>query len=343
MGHLSPQLILMTMAVSDNLTVQMDNDLFKNSDEDLLIKQSNYYDLDEFNPIMRKFNNETNLSVLNINARSLVKNFNEFTAILSDLPSSFDVITIEETWLSDLLLPLVALDEYIFVTKHKSRCKEGGGLGIYIKKTIDFIERHDLSCPNDIEDIFDYLFIEVKQNLPRKNIIIGVLYRPPGSDSINTVTDHLKSFLPKIVKEKKTIVLSSDMNINLLNCSHHKPTSYYYDTLLTNGFTPKITVPTRVTHSSATLIDHLFTNEDTTDQSFAGTITSSMTDHYFNFIFLKDGKKVEYPKSVTYRPFTVKNISKFNESLCNADYSDVFNTNNPNEAYDNLIENIVAS
>ena len=110
--------------------------------------------------------------------------------------------------------------------------------------------------------MFDYLFIEIKQNPPLKNTIIGVLYRPPGNDTITTFTDHLKALLPKITKGKKTVVLTSDMNINLLKCSKHKPTSYYYDTLLSNGFTPKITVPTRVTHSTATLIDHLFTNED---------------------------------------------------------------------------------
>ena len=55
----------------------------------------------------------------------------------------------------------------------------------------------------------------------------------------------------------------------------------------------------------------MFVNDDTYDQSFAGTITTSMTDHYFNFIFLKNKKSIKRPESVTYRAFTEKNISKF--------------------------------
>ena len=183
------------MAVSDD--ANEDNYLCTDNEENPFIKRSNYYDLDEFNLIMKKYNTDNNISVLNINARSLVKHINEFTATLSDLPSLFDVITVEETWLSDTLMPLVTLNGYTFIAKHKSKCKEGGGLGIYIKNGIKFKERSDLSCPKDLEDIFDYLFIEINKKPPLKNTIIGVLYRPPGGDTINTVTDHLKSMLTK--------------------------------------------------------------------------------------------------------------------------------------------------
>ena len=142
------------MAVTDFLDVQQDNDLSLDNDGPY-IKQSKYYDLDDFNQIMKEYNTDSNTSVLNINARSLVNHFNEFTAILSDLPSQFDVICVEETWLSDLLEPLVTLNEYTLVTKHKSKCKEGGGLGIYVKNSIDFKLRDDLSCPGNLVDIFD--------------------------------------------------------------------------------------------------------------------------------------------------------------------------------------------
>ena len=326
------------MAVSDSHDTGQDSDFGMDTDESAYIKQSSYYDLDEFDNIMKELNTENNLSILNINARSLVKHFNEFTAILSDLTSSFDVITVEETWLSDILKPLVTLNGYTLVTKHKSKCKEGGGLGIYVKEGIDFKERKDLSCPKKIEVMFDYLFIEILQNSPLKNTIIGVIYRPPGGDTINALTDHLNKLLPKIIKENKPVALTSDMNINLLKCSTHKPTSFYYDTVLSHGFTPKITVPTRVTHTTATLIDHIFTNENSPEQSFAGTITSSMTDHYFNFLFLKNSKTAKYPKTISYRAFTDKNISKFNQALKTTEFNDLYNINCPNMAYDKLID-----
>ena len=81
------------------------------------------------------------------------------------------------------------------------------------------------------------------------------------------------------------------MNLNLLKCEVHKPTSDYYDTMLSNGYVCKILVPTRVTHATATLIDHIFVSGISPSTSLAGTITSSMTDHYMNFIFLENSKK----------------------------------------------------
>ena len=315
----------------------MDNVLQFDGDESSPIEKSYYYDLDEFKDIMNANNGSTNLSVLNLNARSLVKHFNEFSAILEDLPSSFDLITVEETWLSKPLEPLVQLNGYSFISKHKNKCKEGGGIGIYIKDGINFTERNDLMCPKEFENLFDYMFIEVQQSAPLKNVLVGVLYRPPGNSSVNTLTTHMKTLLPKLTDENKNIILTSDMNINLLQTSNHNPTSYYYDTLLSCGFLPKITAPTRVTHNTATLIDHIFINERTSSQSFAGTITLSMTDHYFNFIFLKDSLKTERPKTVTYRPFTELNISKFNEALKSANFSKVLESNDPNDAYDNMI------
>ena len=63
-----------------------------------------------------------------------------------------------------------------------------------------------------------------------------------------------------------------------------------------------------------------------------------MTDHYFNFIFLKNCKKVKYPKNVSYRPFTDKNISKFNQALIDADISQIYNMTCPNMAYQKLTD-----
>ena len=324
------------MAAPDEFDVQLDN-VLQIDGEGSSIQRSYYYDLDEFSKLMKIHNTDSNISVLNINARSLIKCFNELSAILQDLPSLFDVITVEETWLSETLEPLVQLRGYTFFAKHKKKCKEGGGIGIYVKNEIDFVFRDDLECPKEFQDIFDYMFIEIKHRAPLKNDLVGVIYRPPGSDTVYTLTHHLKDLLPKLNKENKTIVLTSDMNINLLQCSNHQPTAFYYDTLLCNGYLPKITSPTRVTHSTATLIDHIFVNECKNKQSFSGTITSSMSDHYFNFIFLNNANKPERPKTMTYRPLTEANISKFNAALSDLDFSSIYETTDPNEAYDKLI------
>ena len=63
------------------------------TEENPVITKSRYYELDDLNNLMKTIDADTNLSVLNINARSLVKHYREFTAILADLPFLFDVIT----------------------------------------------------------------------------------------------------------------------------------------------------------------------------------------------------------------------------------------------------------
>ena len=322
----------MANAVDSNSHLIIDN-----NDISPLITKSDYYDIDEFNVFSKKLNHNSTFSILNINARSLVRHINEFSAILRDFSVVFDVITVEETWLTDLLKPLVNLDGYTFFTKHRDHSKKGGGIGIYIRDGIDFVERDDLACPGNLNDYFSYMFIEIKNKSPSKNSIIGVFYRPPGQNTINDLTNHLEALLPKLNKENKNVVITGDTNINLLKCSEHKPSADYLDSLLSNGLIPKITVPTRVTHSSATLIDHIFVNNTLANSSYAGTIQCSMTDHYFNFIFIEDCKKWKYPKTITYRPYSQSNIKKFDEALRNHDFNNLLNMKDPNEAYNKLI------
>ena len=96
------------------------------------IKKSLYYDLDDLSKLMNTIDRQNHLSILNINARCLVKHYLEFCSILQRIPFLFQIITVEETWLNDTLKPLIQMENYTFIPKHKLKCKEGGGLGIYI-------------------------------------------------------------------------------------------------------------------------------------------------------------------------------------------------------------------
>ena len=150
-------------------------------------------------------------------------------------------------------------------------------------------------------------------------------------------TDHLDILVSKINKEKKRVILTGDTNINLLKTSRHKPTSNYLDVLLSHGMIPKVTIPTRVTHSSATLIDHMFVNEGVcVKTSLAGTLQTCMSDHYMNFIFLKNEGNPTHPKTVTYRPYTEKNITILKDALFNQNFDELYSSTDPNKAYDIL-------
>ena len=305
-----------------------------------VITKTRYYEIDDLVEIMNTINENTHLSILNVNARSLIKHFNEFCSILSAFPYLFDVITVEESWINDILQPLVQLENYALITKHKKKCKEGGGICVYIKAGLKYKERLDLKCPDKFNDLFDYVFIEILTEKTLNNYIIGTLYRSPGGNTVQDFNDHMsKKILPKIMKEKKNVILTGDTNINLLKCSEHSATADYLDMLLTQGLIPKITVPTRVTHSSATLIDHIFFNEGFNNNStLAGTLQTHMSDHYMNFLFVNNKVTSETPKTVTYRPLTKKNMTLLGNALSEQNFEDLYLCNDPDTAYNLLVD-----
>ena len=68
---------------------------------------------------------------------------------------------------------------------------------MYVRDGINFIERTDHDCPESFDDLFTYKFIEIINDAPKKNAIIGVLYRPPGYNTIQDFVNHLNKILPK--------------------------------------------------------------------------------------------------------------------------------------------------
>ena len=66
-------------------------------------------------------------------------------------------------------------------------------------------------------------------------------------------------------------VILGDMNINMLKYGSHDQTDTYVYSIFTSGFIPCILKPTRVTHTTATLLDHILIN-DVPSKSSSGII-----------------------------------------------------------------------
>ncbi len=76
--------------------------------------------------------------------------------------------------------------------------------------------------------------------------------------------------------------------------------SNYFDTFCTNGFYPKITLPTRFAQNSCSLIDQLYIKiSSSTRVTKAGIIMSNISDHQPYFIVLDQIKpELIPPKTV---------------------------------------------
>ena len=144
------------------------------------------------------------------------------------------------------------------------------------------------------------------------NIIICIIYILPSFNSIKELSKSLIERINTIKRENKKIIIAGDLNIDLLKYSSHHTTTEFLDHMLINNLIPKITMPTRITENSSSLIDHVYTNIDKS-QCIAGTLTTDISDHYSNFILTKVSHVSNFPKYITHRLMNEHRIENLNK------------------------------
>ena len=274
---------------------------------------SRYYSPTNF--LTEKFS-KSQFSMIHLNIASLQLHIDELRTLLNIIQNPFDIIAITETRLHDQN-PLIdlSIDGYDFL--HKETHTQNGGVAIYIKSCYNYVVLNEYTT--SLDNICETLFIEIKSD-KQKNLVIGCVYR--HHTPINLFcTEYLNSTLQKIAKSKKTFALLGDFNINLLDYEKHSGVGDFYDLISSCGFRPLILQPTRVTKTSATLIDNIFIN-DLSCQSKGGNLVTSISDHYMQFsqidIFDKQYEQTKNKKYV--RNWRIFNKREFQSELSSIDW-----------------------
>jgi hypothetical protein len=319
--------------ISSPLTIDDDLDADINYYNVLLNNPAKYCETADINNISVAHKCNDPQFFMHINARSLHKNLEHIITELSLLTYKPSIIAVTETWaLSDN--DCFPIPGYTSILKAR-RNKPGGGVSLYIQNTLNL--KHKLRPDLSIDDGTDSLFIQLK-NDKLKNMIIGVIYKPPDADVIK-FNENLEQFLKLISKEHKPCYLLGDYNINLLKQDKHLPTKHFLDTLLTYGFYPLINRPTRITTNSTTLIDNILTNvHDVNIRS--GIWIADISDHLPVFTILPN-KTCKSPTKVKIRKqHNLENVEKFKGLLQNCDWSDVYNCQSANSMYNKFIHRV---
>ena len=154
-----------------------------------------YYEHSFWTIIQNRFRNMIDLNVFSlchINIRSMKANLTSFEICLQNLEFEFSVIGITETWLTDSNPDLCNINGFNFVETHKTG-RSGGGVGIFLRNNILYQIRSDLTLNNELSES---ICIEIDKDLFNKNrnIIIGVIYRPPNTD-LKLFNDDLMNYL----------------------------------------------------------------------------------------------------------------------------------------------------
>ena len=135
-----------------------------------------------------------------------------------------------------------------------------------------------------------------------------------------------------------------DHNINLLKHHTHTKTQEFIEINLDLGLIPVITKPTRVTHSSATLIDNLVISEGLQHTSTSGVLITDLSDHFPCLLTLKEfnlsRKKCH---QVIKRKLNKESLDKIKEDLANHNWESELNNLSTNEAFDHFHNKLQSS
>ena len=237
------------------------------------------------------------------------------------------------------------LDNYHLISKGHS-CSRHGGLIIYVHNDFSFTLKQVDPIINNNEQVipmWEHLFISIKHKLPNsKTYIIGNIYRRPIEivDSCNTFTEELTDMLIRLQRRSPNIYVVGDINIDLLKIYQKHHYASFFENMISTGFYPKISLPTRFdsNNSTATLIDNIFTN--VLGDTSSGAFTNSISDHQMIYYFSNDvtcSTDKNKNKFVVIESSNTVNLSLFLDALKEINIPEKLNQNpfaNPDKNYE---------
>ena len=255
--------------------------------------------------------------------------------LLNSIQHPFSVIGLSETWLSDTNYNCYGLNGYnhFHVTRNQ---RKGGGLSIFIQNELAGMQRDDMSY---VSDVMEVLSVEIsKQDIStRKDVIISVVYRPPNTD-VTAFVESLQELLSKVKKENKLVYLMGDFNINLLESESHVPTSEFLENLYSHSLFPMITKPTRVTSSSATLIDNIICPLTAEQNVKSGILFTDISDHFPVFSVFTNSYLNKQDSLQKTRDLSETNVKHFCDKLRQFNWDFILNENNGQIAFLHFFE-----
>ena len=281
---------------------ELDPDLCSPTDSGLV--ESNYYFVEDINNLVK--NNEFGNVFMFQNINSMSENFSIYReSMLKNVIQSIHVLGFCETKLSDGTDSLCSLPGFdLFFNNNRSN---SGGVALFVRESLYASRVEDLCIMNaDIETIF----IEFK--LGSRKEIYGVVYRRPKGNFEEFISK-MELILNRVKNTNCNI--AGDFNLNLLNYENNTNVQDYVELMMCKRFYPCINRPTRVAKKSATIIDHIWTNQPHISRQ-NGILVHKESDHFCIFSLILKRIVDEYDeKEITYRDYNNVDHDVLNNAL----------------------------
>ena len=157
-------------------------------------------------------------------------------------------------------------------------------------------------CPKEVESVF------IELTIPNKpNFIVRTVYKHSLMQHYKFNNDFPENLFNKIQTKRKFSVLAGDFNLNLIKYSKTTGINHFLEIILSHNFMPQITLPTRVTSRTATLIGNILINSYK-NKCTSGDITTSVSDHIPQFLMNLQRPNIQEKK-------TLKQLSEITKTL----------------------------
>ena len=299
-----------------------------------------YYDEQKFNSTFPN-NLHSQLKAYHLNIRSFELHQFELAGFLECLNTKFDIIILTECgFISQPLIEREFSDFELYADTPKLK---KGGVGILIRKNIfsgitplDNQEEFTFSNCQCNKCVVESKFLKLKSN--EAEIVVGGIYRHPNGNP-----DHFNKEYSRIIEnipETAVGIIGGDINLNLLDYDK-KFIRDYTNITMENNFVPCITLPTRITSTSATIIDHIMLKlpkNKLHSKVQSGNFSCNISDHLPNFIIVDLAIKNNINRPFI-RIFSPNKIKEFNDSLSyemnvlDQRLNQILNTNDVNSIY----------
>ena len=264
-----------------------------------------------------------------LNIQHLFPKVDEIKFILNEA-NSLDIFGLAETFLTEKVENInLNIDGFVFERRDRVG-KLGGGLLIYIANHIIYKRRNDLE-QSDVENI--WIEIKFPHNKP---LMINFAYRPPNSNQ--DLIDKYENQLLTAEFNDTNFLLFGDYNINFKLSSTFLFSNTKWAKLIKDfELHQHITVPTRVTRNSSSIIDYVYSICPNFVQEIS-VPEIGISDHFpvaITYKYSKGniGNKIQ---SITYRSFNNLDLDKFLMDLAKTNFDLVETINDPCKALDHF-------
>lgn len=258
--------------------------------------------------------------VLHINIHSIPDKLDKLKDMLVQLHESgveCDFILLCETFLKDSFSHLYTIPGYTIVSKNRQKLAKGG-VAIYVANHISFKIREDLSLFHEGE--FESIFIETTHSAHRT--IVGEIYRIPNSPE-NLSLERFENILSRLQERDTSVIIGTDQNFDYLKIDTHENTLDLFNLFIASDLVPTITKPTRITHTSATLIDNIYVRHECRETR-SGIIPFNISDHFPVYCLIgnvPNENKSKQPLTFQYRPIDLTALDNIATTLRNTDWT----------------------